>query len=159
MEDPRQSDALVRVISNTRAGQPLNFTISGTGTLSDPGDDSLGAPHPVRDETAPPPAHDSSQDNSDVVLPGPLGGYRWYVLAGILLSLLGAVAVYLKRQRSFAALKPSRRSDLLFDQVKNELFQLEVEHQQGRISQHKYKRARAALDQTLERAIKRAKQK
>ena len=47
MEDPRQSDALVRVVSNMRAGQPLNFRISGTGTLDEPGDDSQGAPHPV----------------------------------------------------------------------------------------------------------------
>ena len=59
MEDPRQPDALVRVMSNTRAGQPLSFTISGTGTLTDPGDDSLGAPHPVREETVAPPARDS----------------------------------------------------------------------------------------------------
>jgi hypothetical protein len=47
MEDPRQSDALVPVMSNTRVGQPLNFSISGTGRLNDPGDDSQGAPHPV----------------------------------------------------------------------------------------------------------------
>jgi len=32
---------------------------------------------------------------------------------------------------------------------------LEVEHKQGSISQAEYERARAALDQTLERAIKR----
>jgi hypothetical protein len=59
IEDPRQSDALVRVMSNTRIGQPLNFRISGTGTLNDPGDDSQGAPHPVEDETIAPPARDS----------------------------------------------------------------------------------------------------
>ena len=35
------------------------------------------------------------------------------------------------------------------------MFQLEVEHKQGSISQQEYERARAALDQTLERAIKR----
>ena len=46
MEDPRQSDALVRVVSDMRAGQPLNFSISGTGTLDEPGYDSQGAPIP-----------------------------------------------------------------------------------------------------------------
>ena len=35
MKDPRQSDALVQVASNTRVGQPLAFTISGTGVLTD----------------------------------------------------------------------------------------------------------------------------
>lgn len=44
----------------------------------------------------------------------------------------------------------------LLEQIKNKLFQLEVEHQQGRISRRQYKRARAALDQTLDRAIKRS---
>jgi len=39
------------------------------------------------------------------------------------------------------------------------LFQLEVEHKQGRILQPEYERARAALDQTLDRAIKRAPRK
>jgi hypothetical protein len=36
------------------------------------------------------------------------------------------------------------------------LFQLEVERQHGRISKGEYERARAALDQTLDRVIKRA---
>ena len=47
------------------------------------------------------------------------------------------------------------RSGLLLEALKEELFQLEVEHKQGSISQPEYERARAALDQTLERAIKR----
>jgi hypothetical protein len=43
--------------------------------------------------------------------------------------------------------------------LKDELFQLEVEHKQGGISQEEYDRARAALDQTLERALKRTASK
>jgi hypothetical protein len=49
----------------------------------------------------------------------------------------------------------SGRPGLLLEALKEELFQLEVEHKQGSISQQEYERARAALDQTLERAIKR----
>ena len=48
---------------------------------------------------------------------------------------------------------------MLLEALKEELFQLEVEHKQGRISQQEYEKARAALDQTLERAIKRESQK
>ena len=44
---------------------------------------------------------------------------------------------------------------MLLEALKEEMFQLEVEHKQGSISQQEYERARAALDQTLERAIKR----
>ena len=49
----------------------------------------------------------------------------------------------------------SGRSGLLLEALKEELFQLEVDHKQGSISQPEYERARAALDHTLERAIER----
>ncbi len=177
MEDPRQSDALVRVVSNTRIAQPLNFTISGTGILSDPGDDSEGTPHPVEDQSAAPSARDSGSGGG-LGTGGHDSGqgpkrYRWYIVGGFGL-LLGAGAGYFAMRfrpgtvvhsgvsgrhvpaRPSAAPTPSSHSDFLLEEVKNELFQLEVEHQQGHISQPEYKRARAALDQTLDRVIKRA---
>jgi hypothetical protein len=43
----------------------------------------------------------------------------------------------------------------LLEALKEELFELEVEHKQGHISQQEYEKAKAALDQTLERALKR----
>ena len=177
MEDPRQSDALVRVVSNTRIAQPLNFGISGTGILNDPGDDSQGVPHPVEDQIAAPSARVSSPGGapgtSDHAPRQRLKRYRWYLLGGLGL-LLGAGAGYFAKRfrpgtavhpgvsgrhvpaRRSAAPAPSSHSDLLLEEVKNELFRLEVEHQQGHISQPEYKRARAALDQTLDRVIKRA---
>jgi hypothetical protein len=51
--------------------------------------------------------------------------------------------------------KPEDRSALLLGALKEEIFQLEVEHKQRRISQQEYEKAKAALDQTLERAAKR----
>ena len=54
-----------------------------------------------------------------------------------------------------AAPQPS----MLFQVLKEELFELEVEHKQGKISQQEYEKAKAALDGTLERAIKRESQK
>ncbi len=48
---------------------------------------------------------------------------------------------------------------MLFQALKEELFELEVEHKQGKISQQEYEKAKAALDGTLERAIKRESQK
>ncbi|HET9695333.1 MAG TPA: hypothetical protein VFP40_00620 [Terriglobales bacterium] len=49
------------------------------------------------------------------------------------------------------------RSSMLLEGLKEELFQLEVEKQQGRISAEEYETAKAALDQTLRRALSRAK--
>ena len=51
--------------------------------------------------------------------------------------------------------KAADRTAILLEALKEELFQLEVEHKQGRISQQEYEKAKAALDQTLERALKR----
>jgi hypothetical protein len=46
-------------------------------------------------------------------------------------------------------------STALLDALKEELFQLEIEHKQGHISQAEYEKSKAALDLTLERALKR----
>jgi hypothetical protein len=54
--------------------------------------------------------------------------------------------------------QPSRTS-MLLEGLKEELFELEVEHKQGRISQQEYEKAKAALDHTLERALRREAQK
>ena len=47
------------------------------------------------------------------------------------------------------------RSTMLLEGLKEELFQLEVERKQGKITAADYEKAKAALDQTLERALKR----
>jgi len=50
---------------------------------------------------------------------------------------------------------PRGSSSMLLEGLKEELFELEVEHKQGRISQQEYEEAKSALDHTLERALKR----
>jgi len=52
-----------------------------------------------------------------------------------------------------------RNPSKLLEGLKDELFELEIEHKQGRISQEEYERTKAALDQTLQRALKRESQK
>jgi len=51
------------------------------------------------------------------------------------------------------------RSSMLLEALKEELFQLEVEHKQGKITQQEYEKAKAALDGTLAHAIRREAQK
>jgi hypothetical protein len=50
---------------------------------------------------------------------------------------------------------PVARSSALLEALKEELFQLEVERKQGKITPAEYEKAKAALDQTLDRALKR----
>ena len=50
---------------------------------------------------------------------------------------------------------PAAKSSMLLEALKEELFQLEVEKKQGKIAPADYEKAKAALDQTLDRALKR----
>ena len=49
----------------------------------------------------------------------------------------------------------ARPRSVLITGVKEELFQIEVERKRGQISQAEFERVKAALDQTLDRALKR----
>jgi hypothetical protein len=176
--NPREPAATVQVASNTEAGQSLAFKISGTGTLSETREDSEGGA-PAGDTGTAAAGRDSRPGGGlgpPIDAPDPLEKYRWYILGGFAV-ILAAGAVYItKRSRSSslatipdfgasdvqvgeglpAARQPvAGRPGLLLEALKEEMFQLEVEHKQGSISQQEYERARTALDQTLERAIKR----
>jgi hypothetical protein len=118
--------------------------------------------------------------------PDPLQKYRWQILAGIAAALiLGGVYVAVRQQSAARALarqlpgssaaanmleddyapaevlatRAARPTSMLLEGLKEELFQLEVERRQGQISQAEYEKAKSALDQTLERALKREAQK
>ena len=182
--NPREPSAMVQVASNTEAGQPLGFKISGTGTLNEARDDSEGGAQAGDSGTAAA-GRDSRPGGGlgpPIDAPDPLEKYRWYILGGFAV-ILAAGAVYITTRsrssdfrsgdRSLATIPDfgasdvevsdtfpirqtvSGRSGLLLEALKEEMFQLEVEHKQGSISQQEYERARGALDQTLERAIKR----
>jgi hypothetical protein len=63
------------------------------------------------------------------------------------------------RQPQFSPAAKRSSSSMLLEGLKEELFELEVEHKQGHISQQEYETTKSALDQTLQRALKREAQK
>ncbi len=180
-------DANIQVITNVNLGQDLSFNLSGTGTIQEgqqtatagggagqgggmtqrrggPGG-GLGAP----EET-----------------PDPLHRYRGFILGGLAIALaLGVFYVVTRPKPAIAvsnavpqqpaatakraaasptrvdvpplAAAPPRNGDRLLDALKEELFQLEMERHQGKISADEYEKAKTALDTTLARAAKRAK--
>ena len=121
--------------------------------------------------------------------PDPLQKYRWWILGGFAaLLVVGGVYVASRQQSAARALKqqktsvpvgmqeeddyepaevvaaqasraPARPTSMLMEGIKEELFQLEIERKQGEISQADYEKAKPALDQTLERALKREAQR
>jgi len=119
--------------------------------------------------------------------PDPLQKYRWWILGGFAAVLvIGGVYVASRQQSTSRGVargrlptiddqesdfplaesstsrpqQPRRSStSMLLEGLKEELFQLEVERNQGQISQEEYDKAKSALDQTLDRALKRESQK
>ena len=49
------------------------------------------------------------------------------------------------------------RNALLLEAMKEELFQLEIDRQQGKVTPEEYTKAKAALDETIKRALARSK--
>lgn len=94
--------------------------------------------------------------------PDPLHSGQWLFL-GVLAVFLTAGAVYVYTAKPQAAPVPAksqkngkgRSSSLLLDAMKEELFQLESDRLEGKITQQEYEASKAALDKTLQRAVKR----
>jgi 5-hydroxyisourate hydrolase-like protein (transthyretin family) len=119
--------------------------------------------------------------------PDPLSKYRWVILGALGVVLAGGGYLAVSRSKNVptgaaevddmvdeievapkqvtpaaatvpaATAPPADRSRMILEALKEELFQLEVELQQGSISQADYQKAKAALDQTLQRALARKK--
>ncbi len=173
MQDPGQSDTIVQVAQQTQAGQSLPFTISGTGTISE-------SPAQVASGAA---QQGQGRDNrpggglgAPIDAPDPLQQYRWPILIGFALILAVGAWVVMKRQPATVAAPtasiadprvalhssavsatstPAAKSAMLLEALKEEMFQLELERRQGKIAPAEYEKAKAALDQTLDRALKR----
>jgi hypothetical protein len=153
MQNPRDPNANVQVASNTQIGDPLGFKISGTGLLADA--EAGGEPEggPQGRDTRP-----GGGLGTPIDTPRPLQKYTVPILVLFGLALT-AGALITARRPAVAGGAPAPKSassgSALLDALKDELFQLEMEHKQGSISQEEYAKARSALDQTLERALKR----
>jgi hypothetical protein len=144
------------VATTVKPGQPLGFTVAGTGAF----------PREQENAQADPNSADGRAANN---LPGgglgrpeeapdALHQYRWWLIGGLLLILVGGGAWAATRKgppMAMAPAAPAGRSALLLDALKEELFQLESERLQGKLSPQEYEKAKSALDSTLQRAIRR----
>lgn len=185
---PNEPEASVQVASNFRPGQNLAFKVSGEGTLTDPQEAGGGAQGETA-SAPPSGNRPGGGLGPPIDAPDPLQKYRWPILGGLgALLVFGAVFVAARQQSAGRAGRgkpptiedsesdyeflaapasrlspsaPTRRSStsMLLEGLKEELFQLEVEHKQGQISQQEYEKTKAALDQTLQHALKREAQK
>jgi 5-hydroxyisourate hydrolase-like protein (transthyretin family) len=178
-------DADVHVVSSVEPGQQIAFEVSGTGATSRvPGGGAQGAAGSDSGGMGGGSADNRPGGGlgPPTETPDPLYQYRWQILIALGLVLtFGAFYILNRRPIAPALAKgaggarvpapvaepepelepeppaPRDRSARLLEALKEELFQLEMERHEGRISQAEYEKAKSALDQTIARAIARRK--
>jgi hypothetical protein len=197
VKDPTQGDNTMEVAKQTKLGQPLAFTLTGNGIITEPPAEAAAGPGQAQDQAQGQLQEQTPASRPDnrpggglgipIDAPDALQQYRWPILGVFALLLAIGGWVVTKRQpitsssaiastvkpvavasgdnevllpsapppTTAAASSPVARSAMLLEALKEELFQLEVEKKQGKIAPEDYEKARAALDQTLDRALKR----
>jgi hypothetical protein len=157
-QPPDQPDAIAEVASDPQPGQKLAFEISGDGTLKSQDEQASNQVSPPA-AASPTDSRPGGGLGPPIEAPDPLDKYRVWLLIGFGVVLVAGAVYIAQRSRSEnpAPVAASGQSGKLLDALKEELFQLEVEHTQGQITEQEYAKAKSALDQTLARAIKRSR--
>ena len=144
------------VATSVKPGQPLGFKVAGTGAFPREQENAQADPNSADGRTAnnlPGGGMGRPEETPDA-----LHQYRWWLIGGLLLILAFGAAWTVTRsspQAALAAAAPASRANVLLEALKEELFQLESERLQGKISPDEYEKAKSALDSTLRRAIRR----
>lgn len=157
--DPSITGVDVHALDSVAPEQDLAFEISGTGVLPEQtaaASQGQGMPEPQQGQAENRPGGGLGIPNEK---PDPLHSGQWLFLGVLSLFLAaGATYVYTSNQPVSAGEKKTLdRSGLLLEAMKEEIFQLETDRLQGRISVKDYESAKAALDKTLQRAVQRQK--
>ena len=171
---PDKSGASVMVATDVKPGDDLSFQLSGTGQFQAEGQQAaggdegggMGGGQAAGRDNRPGGGLGAPIDSDD-----PLHDYRAVILGVFALVLvMGGAYVIAKSNNAtpavatagapaVAAVKaaPHDRNAELLEAMKEELFQLELDRQQGKISQAEYEKAKAALDETIKRAVARSR--
>jgi hypothetical protein len=172
------------VARNVAPNQPLGFTLTGTGQLPrDKNAATQGGDQAA--QGAGQPADNSQSATADTRPGGGLGNpldaegtrdpwakYKWWILSGLAVLLAAAAGVLLRKPAPGAtgpvqvanpmeplprtAQTPMTHSAQLLQALKEEMFVLETDHLQQRISDEDYVAQKAALELVLRRALQRS---
>jgi hypothetical protein len=181
---PDNSGAGIMVATNAKPGEDLSFKITGSGQFQPEGQQAaaggdeggggggaMGGGQLAGRDSRPGGGLGAPIDSDD-----PLHDYRAVILGVFALVLvMGGAFVISKSNHQVLAAKSAAAADvsevspvpssapapvrdrnaLLLDAMKEELFQLEIDRQQGKVSAAEYSKAKAALDETIKRALAR----
>jgi len=169
-DDPNAQTFLVK---DAKAGTPLDFAVSGSGSM--PRDSQAGAGGPgaqTADEGATqsgPGGKPGGGLGNPIDTEDPLSKYKYWILGVLALVLAGAAAFLLRKPPVPAGGGPAAlpvsaaypvalpvgrtKSQLLLEALKEELFAIESEKIAGTLSAHDYAEVKSALEIVLKRAL------
>ncbi|ABF42205.1 hypothetical protein Acid345_3204 [Candidatus Koribacter versatilis Ellin345] len=178
----------IQVASDVKPGADLSFKMSGTGAIAEAGTGGQGGPAEGGGGQQMPSGQVGRPGGGlgpPIEAPDPLEKYRWVILGVIVVAMLGAALIVSRRNPAqpvraeevdedvtaapripanipaaprATASNNGDRSSLLMEAMKEELFQLEIDRQQGKVTEAEYQKAKAALDETIKRALARKSQ-
>jgi len=166
------------VARNVSPNAPMGFTLSGAGQLPRDSNspDAAGSSQP---QQAPGADTGQVQPETENKMPGrglqnpldpdgtrdPWAKYKWWILGGLALLLAIAAGVLLRKPSSAplsatsdfppAPVTPQNQHALLLQSLKEELFSLETDRLQNRISDSDYLAQKTAIETVLLRALNR----
>lgn len=161
------------LIRDAGRNQPPVFTVSGTGAM--PRDTEAEGGQNTGNGSAAEEGSAAGADNrpgiglgKPIDTPDPLHKYKWWILGGIALVFAAGTGFLLRRPvdsvpasapaPSETGHKPTpvpTSSSTLLQALKDELFVLETDHVQGRVSDSEYGEIKSALELVLRRALAR----
>jgi hypothetical protein len=164
-----ETTAQTFVARNVAPSQALDFTVSGSGQLprdsqAAPGAGGAGAPNAAAQPGAGSTAATDTRPGGGLGNPldpegtnDPWAKYKWWILGGLGLVLAGGAGIMLKGNTSKPAndvVAPSfAGSNALLTALKEELFAVETDKLQGRLSETEYMEQKSALEIVLRRAL------
>jgi hypothetical protein len=178
-----EDNAQTYLAKNVRPSQALAFTVSGTGEMprdsgQGQGDQAGAGANDASGGQATSAASDTRPGGglgNPIDTPDPLQKYKYWILSGLALVLVIAAGFFLRAKpmeavaagpvasplvptpmpSSFPGDSVSRNNGSLLAALKDELFTLETERLEGKLSEPEYAEQKAALEQVLKRALKR----
>jgi hypothetical protein len=163
--DAGVKDIDVHVAANTGQGAQLAFNVTGEGVLQQDQAPQQSASGGQAGQAAPGRQAENEGPGGGMGIPNerpnPLSSGQWGFLGVLTLFLAGGGAfVYMVSGNSGAspaAASQHKHPASLLDALKEEMFQLEADRLQGKINPQEYTGAKAVLDKTLQRAMKKGK--
>jgi hypothetical protein len=161
------------VAKNAVPGKPVEFTISGTGSMpretqGAPAGQAQGADSGAQSDAGAAGNRPGGGIGNPIDTPDPLTKYKWWILGALALLLAAAAAFLLRkpaeaptpaveaaRETRPAPAAPVSKQAALLNALKEELFTLESEKLSGTLAPGEYKEVKAALEIVLKRALKR----